>query len=58
MDKPPKNPAYFPRVARVKKGKLFWEHPGRHLAEPFSVSRSLVSFFVVGWIVDGETTGR
>jgi hypothetical protein len=43
VDKPPKSAAYFPRVARVKKGILFWEHPGRHLAEPFpsfSVSRT------------------
>ena len=47
VDKPRKNLA----LVLVK-------HPFAKLLDPFSVSRSLVSFFVVGWIVDGDTTGR
>ena len=59
LDKPPKNPPlHVPRFAGVKKGNLFFKHPLRELLKPFSVSRSLVSFFVVGWIVDGDTTRR
>ena len=53
-----KSPLHVPRFAWVKTGNLFVKHPGRNLMEPLSVSRSLVSFFVVGWIVDGDTTRR
>ena len=49
---------YVPRFAPSKKGNLFFKHHFPKLLDPFSVSRSLVSFFVVGWIVDGDTTGR
>ena len=33
-----KSTAYFPRVAWVKKGKLFFKHPGRHLVQPLPSS--------------------
>ncbi len=38
-----KAPLIFPELLGPKRGILFWEHPGRHLAEPFpsfSVSRT------------------
>ena len=53
-----KNPALCSPICSGEIGKLFIEHPARKLVKPFSVSRSLVSFFVVGWIVDGDTTRR
>ena len=53
-----KNPAFWLGCSGEELSGLFFKHPGRHLMEPFSVSRSLVSFFVVGWIVDGDTTRR